>query len=83
MSHSCVTNGFYFSLRSRSGGKSVQTYEECWDLSIFSCLGPSLQFFGQAKEWLKSEFYGMIGMSHVVAFLMHFILSRQGRIVKE
>ena len=83
MSYSCVSNGFYFSLRSRSGGRSAQTYEECWNLNIFSRFGPFLQFFGQAKEWLKLELYGMIGMSHVFACLMLFILHLQGRIVKD
>ena len=39
MSYSYVTNGFYFSLRSRSGGTSAQTYEEYLNLSIFSRLG--------------------------------------------
>ena len=28
MLYSCVPNGFYFSLRSRSGGKGAQTYED-------------------------------------------------------
>ena len=83
MSHSCVPNGFYFSLRSKSEGRSAQAYEECWNLNIFSCFGPFLRFFGQLKEWLKLELCGMIGMSHVVACLMLFILREQGRIVKD
>ena len=29
MAYSCVPNGFYFSLKSRSGGRSAQSYEEC------------------------------------------------------
>ena len=67
MSYSCVPNGFYFSLRSRSGGNSAQTYEECLNLSIFCRLGTFLEFFGQVKEWLRLELYGIIGMSHKVA----------------
>ena len=83
MSYSCVSNGFYFSLRSRSGGRSAQTYEECWNLNIFSRLSPFLQFFWQVKEAFKLELYGMIEISHVVACLKIFILHRQGRVVKE
>ena len=46
MSYSYVPNGFYFSLRSRSQGRSAKTYEEFWDLNIFSRLGPfSLVFW--------------------------------------
>ena len=80
MLYSCVPNGFYFSLRLRSGGKSAQTYEECWYLSIFSRLDTFLQFFGQVNDW---QFDGMIGMSHVVAWLLIFILRWQGRVCKE
>ena len=83
MSYSCVPNGFYFPLLSRSGGRGAQTYEECRNLSILSCLYLFLQFFWQVKEWLKFELYRMKGISHVVACLMLFILRRQGRIVKE
>ena len=83
MSYSCVPNGFYFSLRSRSGGRTAQTYKECWSLIIFSRLNPFLQLFGQVKEWRKLELYGMIKISHVVACLKLFILHRQGRVVKE
>ena len=90
VSYSSVTHGFYlfiylfiYFLILRSGGGSAQTYEECWNLSIFSRLGPFLQCFGQVKEWLKLELYEIIGMSHVVACLMLCILRRPERVVKE
>ena len=40
-------------------------------------------FFGQVMEWLKLEFYGVIGMSHLVPCLLIFILRWQGTIVQE
>ena len=39
MLYSYAPNGYNFSLRSRSGGRSAQTYEKCLNLSIFSRLG--------------------------------------------
>ena len=77
-----VPKSFYFSLRSRSEWGSAQTYEECWNLSIFNSLGPFLQFFRQFKERLKLELYGMIEMSNAVACLKLFILYWQGRVVE-
>ena len=83
MLYNCVPNGFYFSLaRSRSGGRSAQTYEECSNLSIFSRLGLFLHFFWQVKEWIKLELHGMIRMSVEVTCSMLFILRREGGVLR-
>ena len=41
--YNCVSNGFYFVLRSRLAEKSAQTYEKCSNLGIFSSFGSFLQ----------------------------------------
>ena len=45
MLYSCLLNDFYFALRSILGGRSGETYDECWILSILAVL---LLFF---KFW--------------------------------
>ena len=71
---SCVSNCFYFALRSRSPWTSAQTYEKCSELSIFSRLSPFLRLFGIVKEWIITELHEMLRISHVVACPIDFIL---------
>ena len=36
----CVPIAFYFDLKWSSGGRRAETFEECWNLGIFSRLRP-------------------------------------------
>ena len=42
------------------GRESAQSYEKCEIFSIFSCLGPFPQVFGQVKEWFMLQLHKII-----------------------
>ena len=50
MLYGLVPNGFYFPLRSSSGGRSEETYKECPNLSISSRLDPFLHFLVRSRS---------------------------------
>ena len=50
MLYSCVLNAFCFALQSSLRGRSLKTYNKCWNLSISSRLGPFLHFLGRSRS---------------------------------
>ena len=50
------------------GGRSAQTYEKWSFSSVFSCLGPFSQVFGQAKGSNILELHEIIGVLYVVSW---------------
>ena len=54
--------------------------------SIFNCLGPFLQVFGQVKEWLMLKFHKIRRVSHLFAYpivlLLFYEREGQGGVLK-
>ena len=55
-------------------GRRAQTYEKCSIISIFRYLGLFPQVFGQVKTWRMLKLHEIMGMSHIVACQIIFIL---------
>ena len=81
-----MADKFYFALGSKSAGRSAKTYEKWLFSDIFSCLGYYSPIFGQFIEYLLLKLHEMIRMSHVVEFLIVFIvlgnLGWHGKVLK-
>ena len=82
----CVSNWFSFVFWVKSAGRSVQIYEKWSIFSIFRCLGPFTQVFGQVNKWLMLELHKIITVSDVIAclnvFLFFFWMRLAGRSVQ-
>ena len=67
-------------------GRSAQTSEKWWILSIFSLLGLFAWVFGQVREWLILKLHEMIGVSLVIvcpiAFILFCDLGQHGGVLK-
>ena len=64
---SFVHNCFYFVLRERLAGRSVQSYKERSFFSVFSRLVSYPQVSAQVKKWLILGLREMIRVPHVVS----------------
>ena len=65
---------FYFVLRAKLAGRSVQSLEKWSVFSLFNRLGPFPQVFRQVKECLTLELHKPIRVSPLPAFPIAFIL---------
>ena len=65
MLYSYVPN-FNFSWRSRLGGGSAQTYEECSNLSIFCRFDHFPHVFGQFKAWIELNFADFVNFVSLI-----------------